>query len=459
MRPQVVFLCFALAFAWIAPTVRLPSSGQAAEPESGPVRLIVAYQPGPNGAMMSPPAGLAHRVTNGSVTVFDAPSGGGQAALKALRADPRVRHVEIDQPIEAHVQPNDLRYSDQWALAKVGAPTAWNVVTGTRTITVAVIDSGVDLTHPEFAGRILPGWNFVAKDGNANDDYGHGTHVAGIIAAAGNNKDGIAGMAWGVTILPLKVLNASGAGYGSDLILAIDYARERGAKIVNISLGSSGASTLLQEALDRANAAGILVIASAGNTGASGNAAVYPGASPSVLAVGATDSNDKRAGFSTSGSYVDVSAPGVGIISTYRNGGYLTMSGTSMAAPMVAGLAALIWSRTPTMTAAQVRQAILDSSLELGTSGVDDEYGAGRIDAATWARRATGLPLLDPTPTPTAAPRTPTPAVSPTASPTPTRTPVPAYPSPARPGQPSGAGPRSTTGQVFLPITSWRSLG
>jgi subtilisin family serine protease len=321
-----------------------------------------------------------------------------------------------------------------------------------------VIDSGVDLTHPEFAGRLLPGWSFVDSNAATNDDYGHGTHVTGIIAAAGNNRSGIAGMAWGVSILPIKVLNASGSGYGSDLILAIDYARERGAKIVNISLGTTVNSPALQEAIDRATAAGMLIIASAGNTGASGNMAVYPGASSGVLAVGATDASDRRATFSTRGSQVGVAAPGVGILSTYRGGGYLTMSGTSMSSPMVAGLAALVWSRTPTLTAAQVRQQILESSVDLGLAGRDDEFGAGRIDAAAWARRATGLPLLEPTPTPSPPTSTPPPATpKPQGTPTATRTAAPAYRAPAKPvqpGAPGGSGPRSASTQVFVPIAN-----
>lgn len=431
--------------------IRGPIVSQAAEPENPSGRLIVLYEPA--GDRTGTSDGRKGLGQTERVAIIESPAGDEAAIVAALRRDPRVRHVEWDFRVEPQFVPNDVRYAEQWALPKIGAPTAWSIITNTAAITVAVIDSGVDLSHPEFAGRLLPGWNFVDKNDNPNDDYGHGTHVAGIIAAAGNNGIGIAGMAWGVPILPLKVLNASGAGYGSDLILALDAARERGAKIVNISLGTTTNSVALQEAIDRAVAAGMLVVASAGNTGGNGNTPVYPGASFGVLSVAATDAADRRASFSTRGSTVGVAAPGVSILSTYRGGGYLTMSGTSMSSPLVAGLAALIWSRNPALTAAQVRQQIVDSAVDLGLPGRDDEYGAGRIDAAAWARRATGLPLTEPTPTPTAPPPTPT---VPPPTPSPTRTPPPAYPAPARPAPPetpSGSSPRATF-HVFVPVAS-----
>jgi subtilisin family serine protease len=457
MRPSLRFLCLLLAGAAAIPMLRAPVVGQAAEPKNPSGRLIVLYEAPDDSMMASEPGGRRRLASPEGVAIVESTPGAEEATIAALRRDPRVRHVERDFPVQAQLAPNDLRYPEQWALPKIGAPTAWSVITSTAAITVAVIDSGVDLTHPEFAGRVLPGWNFVDKNDNPNDDYGHGTHVTGIIAAAGNNGIGIAGMAWSVPILPLKVLNASGAGYGSDLILALDAARERGAKVVNISLGTTTNSVALQEAIDRAVAAGLLVVASAGNTGGSGNTPVYPGASFGVLSVAATDASDRRASFSTRGSTVGVAAPGVGILSTYRGGGYLTMSGTSMSSPLVAGLAALIWSRNPALTASQVRQQIIDSAVDLGVPGRDDEYGAGRIDAAAWARQATGLPLTDATPTPTAPPPTPTatPRAS-TPSPSPTRTAPPAYPAPARPAppeSPSGSSPRATF-HVFVPVAS-----
>ncbi|MCS6802809.1 MAG: S8 family serine peptidase [Dehalococcoidia bacterium] len=448
MRPSLLFLCFVLAGGAGFLIVRAPEIGQAAEPDNPSGRLIVLYAPVTGDAQPPGPAGIPRLAQSEHVAIITPAPGSEEATVAALRRDPRVRHIERDFPIYAQLEPNDNRYPEQWALPKIGAPVAWSIITGTAAITVAVIDSGIDLAHPEFAGRILPGWNFVDKNDSPNDDYGHGTHVAGIIAAAGNNGIGVAGLAWGVPILPLKVLNGSGAGYGSDLILALEYARERGVKIVNISLGTTTNSVALQDAIDRATAAGMLIVASAGNTGANGNTPVYPGASRGVLAVAATDAADRRASFSTRGSAVGVAAPGVGILSTYRGGGYLSLSGTSMASPMVAGLAALIWSRTPSLTADHVRQQIIETALDLGPPGRDDEYGAGRIDAAAWARRISNL---HPTPTPTPLPSTPTPV--PTATPTPT----PASPAPTRPAPPeapSGSLPRSAF-SVFVPLASY----
>lgn len=284
------------------------------------------------------------------------------------------------------VTPNDPQYLSQYALPKISAPAAWDVTTGSSGIVIAFLDTGVDRTHPEFAGRLLTGFDFVNNDTDPTDDNGHGTHVAGIAAAAGNNETGVAGVAWGIKILPVKVLDSQGGGSTSDVIRGIDYAIEQKVRILNLSLGSPFPSANLQAAVNRALDAGILIVAAAGNCGAGGdgcpsvNSALYPAAFPGVIAVGATTQGDLKASFSTAASYVWVTAPGSSILSTYKDGGYRSISGTSMASPFVAGEAALMLSINPSMTVSELQTAIASSVVDLGASGRDDQFGYGRID-------------------------------------------------------------------------------
>lgn len=306
--------------------------------------------------------------------------------------------------------PNDTYFStDQWALnntgqyggvpgADIDAPEAWGYTTGSNTVIVAIVDTGIDTSHPEFSGRLLPGKRFYdggSSDSNVYDDVGHGTHVAGIAAAAGNNGIGIAGMAWGVKILPVKVLGSSGFGYTSDVVAGVNWAASNGAKVINLSLGGPNYSSTLQTAINNAYSQGILVMAAAGNCGdqyysdngcSYQNQPSYPAAGSHVLAVAATDESDQRAEFSNIGNYVDVAAPGVDIASTYPTASghsYVLLDGTSMAAPFVTGLAALLYSRHPSYTPDQVAQAILQNADSVGGySGHNSSFGCGRINAA-----------------------------------------------------------------------------
>lgn len=434
-----------------------PVAVQASGPEAANGRILVAFNPPPagsRGTMRASHPGLTYEKEseNGRFQVYRTEPGNETETLQALRNNPSVRVAEPDFPLQATLGPTSSQLQKQWALSKVNAPAAWQSTTGSADIIVAIIDSGVDPSHPEFAGRLLTGWNFVADNSNTNDDFGHGTHVAGIAASAGASS-GVYGMAWQVKILPLKILNENGGGVGSDLISAIDMAISRGAKIINVSLGSSVRSTLMEEAIQRAINAGVVVVSSAGNSGPTANTPSYPAAFTDVIAVAATDQQDRRASFSTSGSYVDIAAPGVDIYSTYKNGGYATLSGTSMASPMVAGFAALIWSYNPSLTASQVRQAIFNSAV--GVTAKNDELGYGRIDAGVWAQTATQGSSASPA-TPTAVPPTPTTPPMPTATPVvptatpakPTATPaiktVNPYPGPSKPIAPTAtATPRS----------------
>ncbi|MGC8780520.1 MAG: S8 family serine peptidase, partial [Anaerolineae bacterium] len=305
------------------------------------------------------------------------------ALLSALASRPEVRYAERNGIACAGLTPTDPDYSNPYlvyAPQLLNAPAAWDYTTGYATVTVAVVDTGVSLSHPEFAGRILPGWDFVNSDSDPSDDNGHGTHVAGIIAAAMNNGLGTTGLAPNVSILPVKVLGAAKSGTWANVSLGIRYAADYGAKVINLSLGGTTPSTALLDAIRYAQSKGALVVAAAGNNGSS--APFYPAYYDEVVAVSATDEYDQYWTISNYGTWVDVAAPGSSIWSTYwttsNPNGYGFMSGTSMAAPHVSGLAALIWSVNPTLSPAQVRDIIQSTAVDKGAAGFDPYYGWGR---------------------------------------------------------------------------------
>jgi thermitase len=207
-------------------------------------------------------------------------------------------------------------------------------------VTVAVIDSGICLDHPDLAGRIVSGWDFVQDDNQPQDEFGHGCGVAGIIAANVNNGIGVAGVAPNARLMPLRVLDGLGMGSSSDVAAAIVYAADSGAQIINLSLGGPTTSSLLEEAVNYAASRGVTIVASAGNQGV--EAALYPAAYPAAIAVGSVDQSLQRSSFSNYGWQLDLMAPGRDIFTTDINGDYTTMTGTSFAAPEVAGAAALM---------------------------------------------------------------------------------------------------------------------
>jgi len=319
------------------------------------------------------------------------PEGQELAIIAALRRHPLVEYAEPNYIIRAVLIPNDPYFSSQWGLTKIGASQAWEVTTGSNDLTIAIVDSGIDLDHPDLSGKIILGYDYVNGDWVPDDDYGHGTHVAGIAAAWTDNRQGVAGVAWGARLMALKVLDAEGSGTYADVASAVTYAADNGAKIINLSLGGSSDSQTLHDALIYAHNAGCVVVAATGNNDGS---VLYPAKYTEAFAVASTDSNDQRAWFSNYGPEVDVAAPGVDIYSTHLpyahltsichdddGDGYGLCSGTSMATPYVAGLAALIWSEYPSYTNDQVEGRIERTALDLGASGWDQYYGHGRIDA------------------------------------------------------------------------------
>jgi hypothetical protein len=314
-------------------------------------------------------------------------------------------------------------FSLQWGLTKINCPAAWDRNKGSASVTVAVVDTGIDLDHPDLQPLLIAGWDAVdittapppgfrfegdnlTRDNDPQDEVGHGTHVAGTIAAVSDNNVGVAGVNWFCQLMPVKVLTrlvrisdgrVTGTGTSVDVAAGIRWAVDHGAHIINMSLGSSGSTFVEQDAVAYAVSRGVLVIAAMGNDGTSSPS--YPAAYPNVVAVGAVDQSDRKAAFSQTGAHIDVVAPGVGIRSTDWDNGYSNKNGTSMATPHVAGVAALVKSCKMSLTAAEIAQILRDTARNLRDNPTDpvpnNSYGFGLIDARAAIDRA--CPIIPPT--------------------------------------------------------------
>jgi subtilisin family serine protease len=371
-----------------------------------------------------------------------------------LSTNPWSSVVGLRSPAAQNVtNPNDPLFPDQWALKHVGATCAWQSGIGSPDVTVAVVDSGVDLTHPDLVGRLRDdGHDFVDGDDDPSDENGHGTNVAGIIAATLDNGEGGAGLAPGVMILPVRVMNAK--GYGSDRAIArgVRYAADKGAKVINLSLGATltiGADTeseLVTSAIHYAQDKGALVVVAAGNDFAQLPNAIV-GDNPDTLVVAATDDDDRKADFSNSGAWIGVTAPGVHILSTmptyevyltsdqvprderFENN-YDYMSGTSQATPLVSALAALEFSAHTDWDARQVAQEIKDRAADISKQNrklvAKGFLGAGRIDACAALGGQAAKPTAPAAPEATApaAPEATAPRAAQPGAPAPSRTPT-----------------------------------
>ncbi|MED4780369.1 S8 family serine peptidase [Brevibacillus choshinensis] len=311
-----------------------------------------------------------------------------EAALESLASDPNVEYIEPNIRMYATASIEDPYYSEQWGLDQIQAPAAWEAASGDSPVTVAVIDTGVDYTHPDLKGRVdtANDIDYVNNDRDAKDDEGHGTHVAGIIAAKLNSQ-GIAGVAGSrnIKILPLKALDQKGEGDMYDVATAIMDAADLGADVINLSLGAeleSGqkAPRTLTDAVQYAMDKGALVVAAAGNEAANADRYV-PASIPGVITVSAVGADLKLANFSNYGSSVNLTAPGVDILSTYPGDRYAYMSGTSQATPFVSGVAAMLKASDPDMSVKELTNRLLETATDLGKTGRDDQYGYGLVNA------------------------------------------------------------------------------
>lgn len=350
-----------------------------------------------------------------------------EAAMAEFGQAPGVAAVERDYFLRASdavasATGPDPQAASQWALAKIQLPDAWAVHSGDANLVVAVIDSGVQLDHPDLASTIwtnsaetengvdddgnglvddVHGYNFNGNNANVSDDFGHGTHVAGIVAAIRNNGVGVAGTA-NVRIMPLKVLDHTGGGASDSMVVnAVNYAVAHGAKVINLSIGGSAFNQAEQDAIADAINAGVVVVAAAGNDGI--NAVEFPANYSGVLAVSATDQNDQLASFSNFGDSIALAAPGSQILSTVPGSTYENMNGTSMATPYVSGVVALVRSANPAMSAQAAIDRVTGTADDRGAPGRDPQFGFGRVNAY---RALTAQTNPDPNPNPTPEPAT-----------------------------------------------------
>ncbi len=326
-------------------------------------------------------------------------------AIAKYKKNSNVIYAEPNYAYAENSIPDDTYYDYQWGLSQVNVSEAWNITTGSHKVIIAVIDSGIDLNHPDLKANIwinkgeIPGnridddhngyiddvygWNFISGNNNISDDDGHGTHVAGIIAAVGNNSKGVTGVMWSATIMPLKFLDNEGNGYVDDAVSAVRYATKMGASIISCSWGGSEYSQALKDVIDASSA---LVVCAAGNRGSGTNddiSPVYPACftSKNIISVAATDTSDVLASFSDYGlNSVDVAAPGTHICSTLPGSQYGYMQGTSMAVPYVTGLAGLIKSIRPDLSALQIKYTILNN-VDYISSLAGKILTGGRINA------------------------------------------------------------------------------
>jgi hypothetical protein len=301
-----------------------------------------------------------------------------EQAIDRIKDNPRVAYVEVD----AEVHALDAELDSSWGVKRIGAGVVHDGGNTGAGVNVSIIDTGIDYTHSDLNDNYKGGYDFVNNDNDPMDDAGHGTHCAGIVAAEDNDM-GVVGVAPDANLYAVKVLNSGGSGFTSDVIAGIDWSVENSMQVISMSLGSDFRSQPLKKACDNAYKSGVLVVAAAGNDGNSIGTEIsvdYPARYSSVIAVAATDSNDKRASWSSTGTDVELAAPGVSIYSTII-GGYDTKSGTSMACPHVAGTAALVIAANPGWTNEQVRQQLRNTAVDLGASGFDYWYGYGLVDA------------------------------------------------------------------------------
>lgn len=297
--------------------------------------------------------------------------------LKHYQGLAEIAFVEPNYLFQASAAPNDPYFSlYQYGPQRIAAPAAWDVTQGTPAVKIAVVDTGVQLDHPELQPKLVPGYDFVNNSPQPMDGNGHGTHVAGIAAAATNNSFGIAGVCPLASIMPIRSLDNTGSGELMNVVRGIVYAAQQGAQVINLSLGSPAASASLQSAIQYAWDRGAVIVAAAGNAGSA--LPSYPANYPNVIAVGSTNEREEKSAFSNYGRWVDVAAPGENILSTYPGSYYAYLSGTSMAAPHVSGIAALLASQGKTN--AQIQRAIKTTSDPIPGTGTYWLYG--RVNAA-----------------------------------------------------------------------------
>jgi thermitase len=329
------------------------------------------------------------------VKVLSLPPNASEKALeRAFRNRAEVEFAEVDLLVPPdEVTPDDPLYLNlsQWHLSRIAAPDAWSTTTGSSGIIIAILDTGVDGSHPDLARNMVSGWNVYDNNANTADVYGHGTKVAGTAAALGNNGTGVASVAWNCLIMPVRIAAADGYASYSAIASGLTWAADHGARVANISYMVTTSSTVTSAAKYFYNHGG-LVSSSAGNYGTFDSSAD----NPYILTVGGTDENDALYGWSNTGNNIDLVAPGCAGNTTTNGGGYSSACGTSFSAPIVAGVAALVLSVNSSLTPAQVTDILRQSADNLGQAGWDPTYGYGRVNAARAVESAWSVAKTEP---------------------------------------------------------------
>lgn len=410
MRPIRTIVVTTLVPAAIASSFAVAHAGTPATqaaPAHAPGHVLVKFAAGTDARTQAnlETANAATRI--GSIpdlrtVVLSVPLGAEQHVVDALQRSGKVEYAELDGLASATTTPNDTYWPQQWGLSKINAPTAWNTTIGSSSVIVADLDTGIDYSHPDLQGKSVPGYDFINNDSDPTDDNGHGTGTAAIIAANSDNGIGITGLCWQCRLMPVKVLNSSASGTYSALANGITWATDHGARVINMSLGGTTASSSLQSAVQYAVDHGVVLVGASGNYGST--APFYPAYYDGVISVAGTTSSDGLYSWSDYGSWVSLAAPGCDYTASLS--GYTSsFCGTSASAPVVSGLAGLLAADTAA-TGAGITNAIESSSVPIGS-----QVAYGRVDAAA----ALSALASAPAPAPTTSP-----SPSPSPSPTPT---------------------------------------
>ncbi len=372
---------YAIAFLSIAAAL---ACGRAAAQPAGvdfaPGRILVMPRAGmPDAAMdkilKEQGGGKARRVGKSELRIVDLPAGSERRMVEQLKRNPHVEFAELDKIVRPEMVSNDPFLGSEWHLNKIGAMAAWDIASGVG-VTVAILDTGVDGTHPDLSSRMVPGWNVYDNNSNTADVYGHGTKVAGTAAAAFNNSIGVAGVAGNAKIMPIRISATNGGASLSAMAQGLTWAADNGARVANISYVCADSPTVLSAASYFKSKGGLV-------TSAAGNYSVQESfaATSEMIPVSSVDSSDIKASSSSYGPYVSMSAPGVGIYTTTRGGGYASVSGTSFASPVTAGTVALMMAANTTLSNTVIEGLLYSNAVDLGAAGRDNLYGYGRVNA------------------------------------------------------------------------------
>lgn len=371
--------------------VFVPDAGAQPPARAVPAQVLVQFRPGVSDAqaqaVINAHQGRSVRqIPQIRVHMVALPAAGTEAAFaQAFKNRPEVLGAEVNRLVpHADLVPNDPFYPSQWHLAKIQGPAAWSVTAGSTSVIVAVLDTGVDGTHPDLSPKMVAGWNIYDNNSDSRDVYGHGTKVAGTVAAAGNNSTGVASVAWGCWIMPVRISDPTGWATYSNIASGLVWAADHGARVANISYKVTTSSTITAAAQYFQGQGGVV-------TSSAGNDAIFDASAdnPYIITVSATDPNDALYSWSSTGNNVDVAAPGC-VYTTFSGGGYGSACGTSFSAPIAAGVAALVLSVKPLLSPGEVTSVLRSSADDLGTAGWDASFGAGRVNAARAVAQAGG---------------------------------------------------------------------